>query len=77
VDGGRVELLDTESMPLPETAPELAGLGATLGSTAVLLDGEIGGTPPGLWISDLLHLDGRDCLPCRTGNGARSPSRCR
>ncbi|MDT7691180.1 MAG: bifunctional non-ous end joining protein LigD [Pseudonocardiales bacterium] len=62
VDGGRVELLDTESMPLPERHPELAGLGATLGSTAVLLDGEIGGTPPGLWISDLLHLDGRDCL---------------
>jgi len=62
VDGGRVELLDTQSMPLPDRHPELAGLGATLGSTAVLLDGEIGGTPPGLWISDLLHLDGRDCL---------------
>ena len=62
VDGGRVELLDDQSVPLPERHPELAGLGATLGSTAVLLDGEIGGTPPGLWISDLLHLDGRDCL---------------
>jgi bifunctional non-homologous end joining protein LigD len=29
----------------------------------VLLDGEIGGRPPGLWITDLLHLDGRDCMP--------------
>jgi bifunctional non-homologous end joining protein LigD len=62
VDGGRVELLDAQSVPLPERHPELAGLGATLGSTAVLLDGEIGGTPPGLWINDLLYVDGRDCL---------------
>ena len=62
VDGGRVELLGPDGVPLPDRHPELAGLGATLGATAVLLDGEIGGTPPGLWISDLLHVDGRDTL---------------
>jgi len=62
VDGGRVELLGADSVPLPDQHPELAGLGAALGATSVLLDAEIGGTPPGLWIGDLLHLDGHDTL---------------
>jgi bifunctional non-homologous end joining protein LigD len=62
VEGGRVELLEPDGAPLPDRHPELAGLGRDLGTTPVLLDGEIGGTPPGLWITDLLHLDGRDCL---------------
>jgi bifunctional non-homologous end joining protein LigD len=67
VDGGRVELLAPDGAPVSERHPELAGLGATLGTAAVLLDAEIGGTPPGLWITDLLHLDGRDTreLPYR------------
>jgi bifunctional non-homologous end joining protein LigD len=60
VDGGRVELFGADGGPLPDRHPELAGLGAALGSTAVLLDGEIGGTPPGLWIGDLLHAGGQD-----------------
>jgi bifunctional non-homologous end joining protein LigD len=67
VDGGRVELVDAEGAPLDRPHPELAGLGAALGSTPVLLDGEIGGRPPGLWITDLLYLDGRETggLPYR------------
>ncbi len=62
IEGGRVELLEPDGAPLPDRHPELAGLGGVLGATSVLLDGEIGGTPPGLWITDLLHLDGRDRL---------------
>jgi bifunctional non-homologous end joining protein LigD len=67
VDGGRVELFAPDGTPVPGRHPELAGLGATLGATPLLLDAEIGGTPPGLWITDLLHLDGRDTreLPYR------------
>jgi bifunctional non-homologous end joining protein LigD len=67
VEGGRVELFDPEGAPLRARHPELAGLGTALGSTAVLLDAEIDGSPPGLWISDLLHVDGRDVtgLPYR------------
>jgi bifunctional non-homologous end joining protein LigD len=59
VQGGRVTLLDAEGSGLAART-ELAGLGAALGSTEALFDGEIDGTPPGLWITDLLHLDGRD-----------------
>ncbi|GAA5175874.1 hypothetical protein GCM10023321_82810 [Pseudonocardia eucalypti] len=62
VDGGRVELLEPDGAPAANRHPELAGLGRALGSTTALLDGEIDGNPPGLWITDLLHLDGRDCL---------------
>ena len=67
VDGGRVELVAPDGSPLAERHPELAGLGANLGAVPVLLDAEIGGTPPGLWITDLLYLDGRDTreLPYR------------
>jgi bifunctional non-homologous end joining protein LigD len=66
-DGGRVELVGSNGAPLSRRHPELAGLGVELGTTAVLLDGEIGGTPPGLWITDVLHVDGRDVttLPYR------------
>ena len=63
VEGGRLELIEPDGNPMPERHPELAGLGGALGATSVLLDGEIGGTPPGLWINDLLYLDGRECLP--------------
>jgi bifunctional non-homologous end joining protein LigD len=63
VDGGRVALLDAgpdQDTTAPPRAAALAGLGAALGSTAVVLDGEIDGNPAGLWIADLLYLDGRD-----------------
>ncbi|WP_414710882.1 non-homologous end-joining DNA ligase [Pseudonocardia sp.] len=60
VEGGRVELFDPEGAPLRTRHSELAGLGTELGSTAVLLDAEIDGSPSGLWINDLLHVDGRD-----------------
>ncbi|MGQ0482762.1 MAG: non-homologous end-joining DNA ligase [Pseudonocardia sp.] len=60
VEGGRARLTGPDGTDLTGRHPEVGGLGAALGSTEVLLDGEIGGTPPGLWITDLLHLDGRD-----------------
>ncbi len=63
VDGGRVRLTGPDDEDLTGRYPEVGGLGSALGSTRLLLDGEVGGSPPGLWISDLLHLDGRDCLP--------------
>lgn len=63
VESGRVRLVDAGGRDLTARHPEVGGLGSALGSTRALLDGEIGGTPPGLWITDLLHLDGRDCTP--------------
>lgn len=59
VDGGRLELTTTDGTD-PGRHPELAGLGVALGAVPVLLDGEVDGTPPGLWITDLLYADGRD-----------------
>jgi bifunctional non-homologous end joining protein LigD len=63
VDGGRVRLADSEGADLTARYPEVGGLGPALGSRRALLDAEVGGAPPGLWITDLLHLDGRDCTP--------------
>jgi bifunctional non-homologous end joining protein LigD len=59
VDGGRVRLTGADGAEVTRY-PEVAGLGLALGSTTVLLDAEVGGHPPGLWVTDLLHLDGRD-----------------
>jgi bifunctional non-homologous end joining protein LigD len=60
VEGGRAGVSDAAS---GETlAPDgLRGLGPSLSATSVLLDGELVGED--LWISDVLHLDGRDCTP--------------
>jgi len=63
VAGGRVTLTGPDGAELTKRYPEVAGLGASLGATEALFEAEIGGTPPGLWITDVLHLDGRDCLP--------------
>lgn len=68
VDGGRLRLTGHPGDPDRETDltahyPEVGGLSAALGSIRALFDAEIGGAPPGLWITDLLHLDGRDCTP--------------
>ena len=65
VDSTGVDLLTPDGSATHR--PELAGLAAQLGGVPALLDGEIDGTPPGLWITDLLHIDGRDvtALPYR------------
>lgn len=63
VEGGRVRLTAADGTDLTGRHPEVGGLGGALGATEALLDGEVGGSPPGLWITDLLYLDGRDCLP--------------
>lgn len=51
VEGGRVTLLDAEGEDVTVAYPEIKGLGAQLGATEVLLDGEVivldGGTPAG------------------------------
>lgn len=63
VDGGRAEISGAEGEPLTDELPGLRGFGPALGATQALMDGELTGTPPRtaeLWISDLLHLDGRD-----------------
>jgi bifunctional non-homologous end joining protein LigD len=58
VEGGRVRLSDAEGALVEH---DLRGLGAALGATQALLDGELAGG--NLWIGDLLHLDGRDTRP--------------
>lgn len=67
VDGGRARLtavprdgVDDGAGDLTGRHPEIARLGAALGSVRVILDGEVDGAPPGLWINDLLYADGRD-----------------
>jgi bifunctional non-homologous end joining protein LigD len=61
VEGGRIRITDADGEDRTEAYPELRGLGPALGSTQALLDGEIDGQ--GLWVGDLLHLDGRDITP--------------
>jgi bifunctional non-homologous end joining protein LigD len=65
VEGGRAALTDEDGTDLSATLPQLRGLGASLGATQVLLDGQLDATPgehANLWLGDLLHLDGRDCV---------------
>lgn len=65
VEGGRVALLAGGDDVIAEHR-ELRALGAALGSTQVLLDGQLVALGPGpgvsYLISDLLHLDGRCCV---------------
>jgi bifunctional non-homologous end joining protein LigD len=61
VAGGRLRLTDPDGVEVTGY-PEVTGLGPALGATPVLLDAEVGGQPPGLWVTDLLHLDGRVTL---------------
>lgn len=63
VAGGRVQLL-TDGEDVIDDHRELRPLGAALGSTQVLLDGQLValGHRTSYLISDLLHLDGRCCL---------------
>lgn len=63
VDGDRLRLSEPDGTDVTSRHPEIRGLGEALASHRVLLDAEVGGTPPGLWITDLMHLDGRDCTP--------------
>ncbi len=65
VEGGRIGITDAEGTDRTDTYPELRGLGPALGSTQALLDGEI--DAQGLWVGDLLHLDGRDATPLPFG----------
>ncbi|MGH3566622.1 MAG: non-homologous end-joining DNA ligase, partial [Pseudonocardia sp.] len=60
VEGGRAQVLDADGADRTPDLPQLRGLGTDLGTTQVLLDGELS-APSDLWIGDLLHLDGRDC----------------
>ena len=61
VEGGRIRITDAEGVDRTDAYPELRGLGPALGSTQALLDGEI--DAQGLWVGDVLHLDGRDATP--------------
>jgi bifunctional non-homologous end joining protein LigD len=67
VEGGRIQITDADGDDITGRHPRLAGLGPQLGGTQVLLDAEIAppasGQPAGLWLRDVLHLDGTDLTP--------------
>lgn len=67
VDGGRIKITDADGNDLTGQHPRLAGLGPALGGTQALLDAEIAppvsGQPAGLWVRDVLHLEGTDVTP--------------
>ena len=64
VEGGRIKITDADGDDLTGQHPRLAGLGPALGGTQALLDAEIAppvsGQPAGLWVRDVLHLEGTD-----------------
>jgi bifunctional non-homologous end joining protein LigD len=69
VEGGRAAVRDAEGADLTGDLPGLRGLGPSLSTLPVLLEGEVTGSGDDarLWIGDLLHLDGHDTtvLPFR------------